>query len=267
MMSPKEALRYLKNGIQFYVSNYQDRLLVEWHLRHRRRLLKFSDLHRGDSCFIIGNGPSLNKMDLSLLKGRHVFGLNKIHLLQERVDLDLSYHVAVNSLVIEQSIREFEALNCPSFLSFGAARELTRGDDHIHMLATDSYFQTPYSFYVDPLRPISEGYTVTYVALQLAFYMGFSRVFLIGVDHSFKSVGNPNEEQVLNGDDQNHFDPRYFSNMKWHLPDLEASELSYCLARWFFSRAGREIFDATVDGRLQVFPKISYQQALAMSQG
>ena len=262
-MKVTEAFRCVKHGLQFLAGNYDNRLLVEWHLKHRRRLLKFRNVHQGESCFIIGNGPSLNKMDLSLLKGRHTFGLNKVHLLLEKFDLQLSYHVAVNSLVIEQCVREFEALSCPSFLSFGAARDFTRKSDHIHMLATDSHFHTPYSFYTDPLQPISEGYTVTYVALQLAFYMGFEKVFLIGVDHNFKVAGTPNEEQRLSGEDENHFDPRYFSDMKWHLPDLESSELSYHLARYFYGRAGRQVLDATVNGKLQIFPKVSYREALA----
>lgn len=247
------------------IKHLDNRFLAEWYLKHRSRLLKFENRHAGESCFIIGNGPSLNHMDLSLLKGRCTFGLNKVHLLKERFNLDISYHVAVNSLVIEQCIREFEALSCHSFLAYGAARNVTHGRDHIHFLATDSNFPTPYSFYQSPLQPISEGYTVTYVAMQLAFFMGFNKLFLIGVDHNFKVSGNPNDEQMLYGEDKNHFDPHYFSNMKWHLPDLEASELSYRLALWFYSRAGRMIYDSTVDGKLQIFPKISYQQALEMS--
>lgn len=255
-------IRLLAQDVRLCSLNLGDRLLVEWILKHRRRLLKFKDIHRGESCFIIGNGPSLNKMDLSLLKGHRTFGLNKIFLLFDRVDLDISYHVSVNSLVIEQSIREFEALKCPSFLSFGAARNCTRNRDHVYMLATDSYFATPYSFYSDPLHPMCEGFTVTYVALQLAYFMGFTTVYLIGVDHNFKAAGSPNEQQHLRGADENHFDSRYFSNMQWHLPDLEASEVSYRLAQFFYHRDGRRIFDATVDGKLQVFPKISYLDAL-----
>lgn len=265
MFHLREKLHLVKAGLKLYAANYDNRLLLEWYLKHRSRLLKFRDIHKGDSCFIIGNGPSLNKMDLSLLKGRYTFGLNKIFLLRDRFHLDVSYHVAVNPLVIEQSMREFEGLDCPSFLSFGAARKHTKGCDHIHMLATDSYFATPYTFHTEPLHPISEGYTVTYVAMQLAFYMGFEKVFLIGVDHSFKSSGNPNQEQHLLGEDPNHFDPRYFSNMNWHLPDLEASEVSYHLARFFYNRHGRQIFDATVDGKLEIFTKISFHDALKIS--
>jgi len=237
---------------------------LHWYLRHSKRLLKFKDIHRGESCFIIGNGPSLNKMDLSPLRDRHTFGLNKIYLMFDRVDLNLSYHVAVNSLVIEQSIREFEALKCPSFLSYGGAHKVIQNLDHIYLLATDGYFSAQCSFYKDLSKPITEGYTVTYVAMQIAYYMGFKTVYLIGVDHNFKTTDKPNEEQLLTGEDHNHFDPRYFSNKQWHLPDLEASELSYHLAKFFYNRDGRQIFDATVDGKLNIFPKISYKQALAM---
>ena len=72
--------------------------------------------------------------------------------------------------------------------------------------------------------------------MQIAYYMGFSKVFLIGVDHNFKVIGNPNEKQFLVGEDLNHFDPKYFRSKEWHLPDLEASELGYHLAKFYFNK-------------------------------
>ncbi len=155
-------------------------------------------------------------MDLKPLKSYHTFGLNKIYLIFDRVDLDLSYHVAVNPLVIEQSAKEFEALSCPSFLPYRAARNLVSYLEHIYFIATGGFF----SFQDEITREINEGYTVTYVAMQIAYYMGFSKIFLIGVDHNFKAIGNPNEKQFLQGKDINHFDPNYFKNKEWHLPDL-----------------------------------------------
>lgn len=250
----------LKENILFFLNNYHNRTLLEWHFKHAGRLERFRDLHAGQDCFIIGNGPSLRDMDLSLLNGYHLFGLNKIYLLLDRMKLDLSYHVAVNPLVIEQSIKEFEALNCPSFLSFRAAAPCGNRFGNFYYLATDA----PCSFYHDITKPLYEGYTVTYVALQIAFFMGFRRVFLIGVDHSFACQGNPNEQKYLAGDDPNHFDPNYFANKEWHLPDLEASELSYHMARFFYARDQREIMDATVGGKLQLFPKISFADALRL---
>ena len=62
------------------------------------------------------------------------------------------------------------------------------------------------------------------------------------------------------GDEPNHFNPNYFgTGFRWQLPDLETSELAYRLAKYHFERDGREILDATVDGKLEVFRKVDYQ--------
>ena len=243
----------------------KDKEFISWYFRYAKKLLKFQNIHKGKDCFIIGNGPSLKKMDLSPLNYFYTFGLNKIHLLLEKTGLNVSYHVAVNPLVIEQSTKEIERLNCPSFISYRAAHGKIKPLDHVHFILTQGP-DVPYTFQSNLLRGIHEGYTVTFVAMQIAFFMGFKRVFLIGVDHNFIANGKENEKQYLTGEDPNHFDPTYFSNKEWHLPDLEASELSYHLARFFYSRENRIIYDATLDGKLNIFPKISYEQALNIAE-
>jgi hypothetical protein len=115
-------------------------------------------------------------------------------------------------------------------------------------------------FSKDPARRIWEGSTVTYVAMQLAYYMGFKQVILIGVDHFFVTQGEPNKEVVSPGDDPNHFAPDYFGKgFRWQLADLENAEKAYRLAQECFEQDGREILDATVGGKLQVFPKVDYR--------
>jgi hypothetical protein len=199
-------------------------------------------------------------MDLTPLKDCICFGLNKIYLMLDKVDLQIDYHVAVNPLVIEQSAQEFVKLGCPSFLSYRASRGLALDDfDFYYLMTTGS----PFVFKTDIQGPIFEGYTVTFVAMQLAYYMGFSEVYLIGVDHNFITHGNPNEKQFLEGPDSNHFHPDYFSGKEWHLPDLEGSELAYRLAKYHFEISGKKIFDATVDGKLEVFPKMAFEEAVA----
>lgn len=230
----------------------------KWSLEHSKRLMGFADIHKGEDCFIIGNGPSLNRMDLSLLQGKYTFGLNKIYL-YTRCDLNLSYHVAINQLVIEQSKREYENLRCPSFLSYRYASSVIEPLAHIFYIMTNLQ---EYCFQPNLLQPIGEGYTVTYAAMQIAYFMGFKRVYLIGVDHSFSFEGQPNDAQILHGSDRNHFASNYFGGMAWHLPDLEGSEAHYRLAKHFFERNNRKIYDATLDGKLTIFDKISYSEAL-----
>jgi len=259
----KNLLEFLLKRVQIYAQYYKAPEYRNWYFRQSKRLLKFRDIHRNSDCFIIGNGPSLKHMDLKPLKDYYTFGLNKIYLLFEKIDLGLSYHVAVNPLVIEQSAKEFELLSCPSFLPYHVAGKFIKACEHIYFIMTGGTHRFDGG---DIIKEICEGYTVTYVAMQIAYYMGFSRVFLIGVDHNYNFSGNPNEERLLTGEDTNHFDARYFGNHKWHNPDLPGSELSFQMARFYFERAGRSIYDATVDGKLSIFPKISYEQALATCQ-
>lgn len=234
---------------------------LKWFINDRNNLFKFREIHKGEDCFIIGNGPSLNKTDLDKLKDHHVFGLNKIHLIFDKYpSLKLSYHVIVNPLVIEQVQQELNnnVFKCPIFLSFEGCKDIQFSNPDIHKLFTSN----TWSFYLDIAAPISEGYTVTYVAMQIAFYMGFKNVYLVGVDHNFKQTGRPNEEQNFKGDDHNHFHPDYFKGMQWHLADLEGNEASYAMARHQYHRHGREIYDATIDGKLQIFQKISFDEAV-----
>jgi hypothetical protein len=101
---------------------------------------------------------------------------------------------------------------------------------------------------------INQGHTVTYVAMQLAFHMGFKKVALVGCDHTFATKGPANKTVIAGKEDPNHFDPNYFSGgVKWQLPDITASELHYKAARDTFERHGRKITNCTEGGRLQVF--------------
>lgn len=254
----KKRLKPFHTSAVNLLDNILDPLYIRWHFRESKRLLRFKNKHFGEECFIIGNGPSLRNMDLSLLGEYATFGLNKIYLIFEHVNLNINYHVAVNPLVIEQSSQELSQLRCPSFLSMTAAHDVVSSSKNVYKIFTGA----PFSFQSDFSKKICEGHTVTYVAMQLAFYMGFRKVFLIGVDHNFQYTGNPNEQQVLEGSDPNHFTPNYFGGQNWNLPDLQASELAYHLAKFYFERNGREILDATVGGKLNIFSKISYEEAL-----
>jgi hypothetical protein len=221
-----------------------------------QRLETYENAHQGKRCFIIGNGPSLKDTDLSRLEGEFTFGLNRIYLLFPELGFSTSYLVSVNELVLEQCAAELQALALPKFVTWRARRWFT-SDPQIIFLDTD--YTGPENFSPALKGRIFEGFTVTYVALQAAFYMGFDQAILIGVDHSFQSQGTPNTTVVSTGDDPNHFAPNYFGKgFRWQLPDLEGSERAYQLARAAYARAGREIIDATVGGKLTVFPKAEY---------
>ncbi len=238
-------------------ARHQAAALVDGRLRASQKAVEaYRDLHRGRRCFILGNGPSLRDTDLSRLRGEIAFGANRVYLLFPELGFPTTYYLAVNTLVIEQCAAEIAALEVPRFLTWRARRWIEAGP-RTHFLDTD--YTKPANFTGDPTHRLFEGSTVTYTALQLAYFMGCDPVILIGVDHHFTTQGQPNVTVVSSGDDPNHFAPGYFGQgFRWQLPDLQASEAAYRLARDAYSAAGRSILDATVGGKLTVFPKIDY---------
>ena len=226
-----------------------------WRRASIRRLAELKDAHRGQRCFIIGNGPSLKETDLSRLRGEFTFGMNRIYLLFPELGFTTTYFLSVNSLVIEQCAAEIARLPIPRFLSWRSRRFVRPDEDTI-------FLHTTYSgpkFATDARGRLWEGATVTNVALQLAYHMGFSQAILIGVDHNFSAQGKPNATVVSQGEDRDHFHAGYFGKgFRWQLPDLETSERGYHMARQAYEGDGRQVLDATVGGKLQVFPKVDY---------
>ncbi|HWQ84418.1 MAG TPA: 6-hydroxymethylpterin diphosphokinase MptE-like protein [Anaerolineales bacterium] len=229
--------------------------LHPWRRASIEQLARLKDIHRGQRCFIIGNGPSLKKTDLTHLKDEYTFGSNRIYLAFPEWGFTTSYLLSINSLVIEQCAEEIRSLPIPKFISW-RSRSLIQPTPDLAFLHTT--YNGP-RFSTDVRGRVWEGGTVTYVALQLAFHMGFSQVILIGVDHSYVTQGTPNATVVSQGDDPNHFHQGYFGKgFRWQLPDLEMWERSYQMARQAYAQAGRQVLDATIGGKLAVFEKIDY---------
>lgn len=221
----------------------------------RRRLRRWKNRFMGSKAVILCNGPSLNKVDFDALSRKNIctFGLNKINLLFSRTEFRPTVVVAVNPLVIEQNAPFFNETDLPLFLDSGAARSV-RFRKNIHFLHTGNSVLG--KFARDCSMSVAQGFTVTYVAMQLAFHMGFSRVALVGCDHSFATSGPANQTVVSGKTDPNHFDPSYFSGgMKWHLPDLTYSEFHYRIAKDVYEQAGRRIVNCTAGGKLEVFER------------
>jgi hypothetical protein len=233
-----------------------DAYLHPWRKESRRRMLRFKNAHIGERCFIIGNGPSLKQTDLAKLRDEFTFGMNRIYLLFAELGFTTTYFVSINDLVIEQCAVELAELPLPKFIAWRSNRHFKQLPDDLIFLYTT---YTGPKFAHDMTRRIWEGATVTNVALQLAFYMGFAQVILIGVDHHFASKGEPNSTVVSAGDDPDHFSAGYFGKgFRWQLPDLSTSEIAYARAREAYSNAGRQVLDATVGGKLKIFPKVDY---------
>jgi len=156
------------------------------------------------------------------LRGEYTFGMNRIYLMFPELGFETSFFVSINDLVIEQCAVDIQKLSIPKFIAWHAHQWL-QPDENMFFLHT-SY--TGPKFATDITKRLWEGATVTYVALQVAYYLGFSEAILIGVDHSFATQGKPNTTIVSEGDDPNHFNPAYFGKKMFNENKLSLKRIS-----------------------------------------
>ncbi len=227
-----------------------------WRQESIKKLRQLKDTHKGERCFIIGNGPSLKNTNLQKLRTEFTIGMNRFYMAFSELGFSTSCLLTVNDLVIEQCAQDLRQLTIPTFVSWRGRKWITPSPN-LHYLYTS--YDLP-RFSGNATGRLWEGSTVTFVAMQLAFYMGFRQVVLIGVDHFYTTTGTPNTTVTSTGDDPNHFHPGYFGKgFRWQLADLKGNEIGYAMAREAYARDGREILDATVGGKLTIFPKVDYE--------
>lgn len=228
----------------------------------RKKVNAWKDKYLGQKAVILCNGPSLNRVNFDNLaaSGVFTFGLNKINLLFPKSNFRPSTIVAVNSHVIEQNAEFYNTTAIPLFLDSGG-RKWVRFNKNVHFIHSAGGSG---NFARNCSISINQGHTVTYVAMQLAFHMGFKEVALIGCDHSFATKGSANKTVIAEKKDPNHFDPNYFAGgVKWQLPDITASELHYERARDTFERYGRKIINCTEGGKLEIFERMHLKEFLS----
>lgn len=252
------TLRYKMAGMDFPLTE------------NEKRFLSLRNHHAGKRVFILGNGPSLNKCDLTLLKNEITFGVNNITLNYDKMGFHPTYYVVEDVLLAEDRAQQINEYHGAEIKFFGNYLRYCIQDapDIIWLNVRMDYrnYKNFPHFSRNVARVVWVGGTVSYICMQLAFYMGFDEVYLVGFDHTYQIpadavVQHDTKEIISMSDDPNHFDPGYFGKgYRWHDPQVERMEAAYRRAREFFEANQRKIFNATIGGRLEVFPRVNYRE-------
>ena len=227
------------------------------------------DKHKGQRCFIIGNGPSLNKVDLNMLKDEFTFGVNGIFYKTDEVGFKPSFYVVEDNHVVADNLNRINSYNCPYNFFPHIYKNTIKPNNNTIFLPTDTGFYRQYHpFYSKPRfskkcdEVIYTGQSVTYINMQLAYYMGFETVYLIGMDFSYSLP----KSTIINGinytsqeDDPNHFHQDYFGKgKKWHDPKLDRVAMCYEYAKQIYEESGWKIYNATIGGKLEIFERVNF---------
>jgi hypothetical protein len=123
-----------------------------------------------------------------------------------------------------------------------------------------------WSFSKDASCWVASATTVTIAGLQLAVYLGFNPIFLIGCDTTYSIprsvVFEVSAEKLVStqNDDPNHFSSNYFGKGdKWSLPNVDLMIHQYEQSKKVLDEVGVCVYNATIDGHLEIFPRVSFE--------
>lgn len=237
-----------------------------------KSVIEFKNKFVGKRCFILGNGPSLNKTDVLKLKDEITFAVNSIFLMTQTNGFKPTFYVVEDNLVFKENIKEInDYAGVTKILPRQYAEQLDNSKDmYIFEMDQDYYNRSKKNRFGVPFfnDQYSEtffcGQSVTYINMQLAYYMGFSEVYLVGMDFSYSIP--PGHTQNGNhikseADDENHFHKDYFGKGKtWKDPRLGRVLRSYHRAKFAFESDGRVMLNATAGGELELFKRVNYDE-------
>ena len=226
---------------------------------HNPRIKKFKNCHEGKRCFIVATGPSLRMSDLDVLhKNKEIcFSMNRIYYAFKETDWRPDYYILTDSRFFYEDKNQVEKLFEVTPKLFADTYEPFWKIPH-----DDTFykFHFQYEFHPESLPKFSSdlsitsyhGCTTTYNCLELAVYMGFKEIYLLGVDASYSSKNESNKND--------HFSKEYLSTSRtYHLPSYQKQMMfAYQAARQYADSHGIKIFNATRGGKLEIFPRVDF---------
>ena len=213
----------------------------------------------------IGNGPSLNGMDLTCLDGCFAIGTNRAYALKDRFDakrfhlvvqdnyrlrefgadlMDLTFPIHIGNLFYD------EQWPIPTWLleereniSFYMPRVTWKSEGR--KLSPEADFSLGYSS--DPSKYVNYGYSVIFSAIQFAEYFGASRIVCIGIDMDYSKGGN-----FVAG-----------VNPVWDAFDYDTHcKPMFEYFRQYLQQRDVDLINATPGGKVDAIPRMDLQEAL-----
>lgn len=276
--SIEEKIKYrLKNNfairtvISPYMNYKREKELKRYEKSEDSHLItSMKDKHKGDRCFIIGNGPSLRVDDLERLRGEYTFGANRIYEIFDQTKWRPTYYFAVDNSFIEAEIDRLNAFELNKlFLAADESLDLSRIKNAIRIFEytkfkVNKWNDTTAHISEDVSQYFSVGYTVTFTEIQAAIYMGFKEIILLGIDFCYSSVRDKRGRIHTNEGVMDYFSgKKYESTVLPYYSNLYA----YKAAKKYADEHDIKIINATRGGKLEVFERVNIDEIIFTSSG
>lgn len=226
--------------------------------RYKPQIEKFKNIHKNERCFIIGTGPSLNKTNFNLIKKEILFGVNTLYRGYKKFGIKCQYYACSDKNVLKNNFKDILRIDTTLFLSSGAAKEyLVKKNLYKKMQKREPILlqeKVPIvsanKFPKDITKGVYWGGTVIIdICLPVAYYMGFSKVYLLGCDCDYSGV--------------HRFDGSKTDTMGMGASgEWEPIFTGYRICKKAFEEDNREIINVTVGGKLEIFKRQKLEQII-----
>lgn len=244
---------------------------------------KYKNKYLGKRCFILGNGPSLNKQDLKPLKNQFVITVNSMIASTVFDNIQPNIHIMVDSTKFNDKYPEFTSdllsianknpkpvcvfpINSINYLS---KIEINNELEIIYVMQGQKKDKITN---IDLTRPIPQYQNVINVALYTAIYLGFTEIYLLGCDMTgFITIYNDDGTLDYGG----HFYETENTKEKKIMDDLHKSRSNefmlkaygyvfelFRLTNDYAIKKDIKIYNATKGGALDVFPRVKYEDVI-----
>jgi len=259
-----------------------------------RRLMRcnvrFKSCYKGSRCFILATGPSIGEQDLSCLSREFCFSVGEFYLHPNASTINPAFHVeAPNHLPYDFGAIEPTLYRIQKY--YPRLQHLFLGNSNYsfsfsnYLLAQPASYKGSFSFVNYQNSPQLDEFnyrqasiwditktpfgarTVVYAAIQIAVYMGFSEIYLLGCDHDYLT------RFLFGNHDNAHFYDDNSSLLSGTVSGSSSFLSSFSLEDWFkeyyyrwkqyrlmscyLAMRNQKIYNATIGGMLNVFPRAS----------
>ena len=208
----------------------------------------------------IGNGPSLRAEDLDRLKGEVTFASNKIYKIFDQTAWRPTYFTIFDEGVGKAPgvIDGINSFNCE--MKFGKIKGPVC---YVRSLSSRKYLDNP-NFSEDMTEKTYSIATVTYISLQLARHMGFSEIYLLGMDNQYAYSMLRDGTIVKSDSGKDYFSDKEDENLKRQeqmpkfVPATWEMDVAYSFAEKYSREHGFRIYNATRGGKLETFERVDF---------
>lgn len=221
----------------------------------RNRLHSIKNKYAGEECFLLGNGPSLNKINFELIQDTYLFGTNQLYKGFKKFGITPQFYGLSDGRFLSLHGDEVMTIDSQLFLTRFVEIQYLRKYEYYSKIVKHEplllrsllpEMTESKKFSKDISEGIFSGWTsVIDTGLQVCYHLGFNRVILLGCDCDYTM--------------QDYFCSN-IKNVPGQDPNIEKWVKCYKICKKAYEEDGREIINATVGGRLEVFKRMKLEE-------